>query len=39
MNQTARLSLVDRADDQLSVVAQCRLLNVSRSTLYYRLAR
>ena len=36
MNQVARLSLVDRADDDLSVVAQCRLLKVARSTLYWR---
>jgi transposase InsO family protein len=32
----ARLSLVDRADPVLSIVAQCRLLKVARSTLYYR---
>ena len=31
-----RLSLVDRADPVLSIVAQCRLLKVARSTLYYR---
>ena len=36
MNQAARLSLVDRADDDLSIVAQCRLLRVPRSTLYRR---
>ena len=36
MNQVARLSLVDRADDDLSVVAQCRPLKVARSTLYWR---
>jgi putative transposase len=36
MNPVARLSLVDRADDDLSVVAQCRLLKVARSTLYWR---
>ena len=36
MNQTTRLSLVDRTDDQMSIVAQCRLLRVARSTLYYR---
>ena len=29
-----RLSLVDRADADLSLVAQCRLLKVARSTLY-----
>lgn len=36
MNQVARLSLVNRTDDDLSVVAQCRLLKVARSTLYWR---
>jgi len=36
MNPTDRLSLVDRADPRLSIVAQCRLLKVARSTLYYR---
>ena len=36
MNATARLSLVDRADSALSIVAQCRLLKVARSTLYWR---
>ena len=36
MNQIARLSLVDRTDADLSIVAQCRLLKVARSTLYYR---
>jgi putative transposase len=36
MNQLARLSLVDRADAELSVVAQCRLLKVARSSLYWR---
>jgi putative transposase len=36
MSATARLSLVDRADPALSIVAQCRLLKVARSTLYYR---
>jgi hypothetical protein len=36
MNQVARLSLVDRADAQLSIVAQCRLLKVARSSLYWR---
>jgi hypothetical protein len=38
MNQITRLSLVDRADADLSIVAQCRLLKVARSTLYYRAA-
>jgi putative transposase len=36
MSQSARLSLVDRADDDLSIVAQCRLLKVARSSLYWR---
>ena len=36
MTPAARLSLVDRADGCLSIVAQCRLLKVSRSTLYWR---
>ena len=35
MNQVARLSLVDRADAELSIVAQCRLLKVARSSLYW----
>ena len=34
MTVVARLSLVDRADSDLSIVAQCRLLRVARSTLY-----
>jgi putative transposase len=36
MNQVARLSLVDRADAELSIVTQCRLLKVARSSLYWR---
>jgi hypothetical protein len=36
MTHTAPLSLVDRATGDLSVVAQCRMLNVARSTLYPR---
>ena len=36
MSPAARRSLVDRADPQLSIVAQCGLLKVARSTLYYR---
>jgi len=36
MNQMTRLSLVDRADGDLSIVAQCRLLKVARSSLYWR---
>jgi len=38
MNQITRLSLVDRSDADLSILAQCRLLKVTRSTLYYRAA-
>jgi putative transposase len=38
MNQVARRSLVDRADAELSIVAQCRLLKVARSSLYWRSA-
>ena len=36
MSAAARLALVDRADAALSMVAQCRLLKVARSTLYWR---
>jgi putative transposase len=36
MNPTARLSLVDRSGGELSIVAQCGLLKVARSTLYWR---
>jgi putative transposase len=36
MNRSARLALVDHDDPALPVVAQCRLLKVARSTLYYR---
>jgi putative transposase len=36
MTPAARLSLVDRADGELSLVAQCRMLKVARSTLYWR---
>ena len=35
MSALVRLSLVDWADPVLSVVAQCRLLKIARSTLYY----
>jgi len=38
MSAAARLLLVDRADPVLSIVAQCQLLKVARSTLYYRSA-
>jgi putative transposase len=36
MSPGARLALVDPADPALSIAAQCRLLKVARSTLYYR---
>jgi putative transposase len=36
MNQVLQLSLIDRADADLSIVAQCRLLKVARSSLYWR---
>src|SRR4051812_18926822 len=36
MSPAQRLALVDREDPALSVAAQCRLLKVARSTLYYQ---
>lgn len=36
MSPSARLALVDPAEPDLSITAQCRLLKVARSTLYYR---
>jgi len=36
MNRPERLALVDHDDRALAVVAQCRLLKVARSTLYYQ---
>jgi putative transposase len=36
MSAVARRALVDRTDPHRSIVAQCRLLKVARSTLYYR---
>jgi putative transposase len=36
MSPAERLALVDHADPVLSIVAQCGLLKVARSTLYYR---
>ena len=36
MSRIARLSLVDRAEVGLSIAAQCRLLKIARSTLYWR---
>jgi putative transposase len=36
MSRGERQALVDRADPQLSIVRQCQLLKVARSTLYYQ---
>jgi putative transposase len=36
MSSMERRRLVDHADPALSIVAQCRLLKIARSTLYYR---
>jgi putative transposase len=36
MNRPERLALVDHDDPALPIVAQCRLLKVARSTLYYQ---
>jgi len=36
MSPLERLALVDRDDPDLSIAAQCRLLKVARSTLYYQ---
>jgi putative transposase len=36
MSRPARLALVDRDDQVVPVVAQCKLLKVARSSLYYR---
>ena len=36
MNRSERLALVDHDDPVLPVTAQCRLLKVARSTLYYQ---
>ena len=36
MNRSERLALVDHDDPDVPIVAQCRLLKVARSTLYYR---
>ena len=38
MSAVERRTLVDHADPELSIVAQCRLLKIARSTLYYRAA-
>ena len=36
MSPLERRRLVDHADPALSLVEQCRLLKIARSTLYYR---
>jgi putative transposase len=36
MRPPERRRLVDHADQALSITAQCRLLKIARSTLYYR---
>ncbi len=36
MSAADRRALVDRDDPGLPVVAQCRLLKIARSTLYYQ---
>ena len=36
MNRPERLALVDHDDPALPIIAQCRLLKVARSTLYYQ---
>ena len=36
MNRPDRLALVDHDDPALPIIAQCRLLKVARSTLYYQ---
>ena len=36
MNQTDRLKMIARPHPQLSIIEQCALLRVPRSTLYYQ---
>ena len=36
MSRCRRLAMVDRGHPKLSVVKQCRLLRLSRSSVYYR---
>ena len=36
MSRPARLAMIDRADEKVSLVRQCRLVGISRSSLYYR---
>ena len=36
MSRAERLAMIDRADGRVSLVRQCRLVGISRSSLYYR---
>ena len=36
MSRNQRQAMIDRDHDQLALVRQCALLNVSRASLYYR---
>ena len=36
MSRAARLGMIDRTDRRVSLVRQCRLVGISRSSLYYR---
>ncbi len=36
MSRADRLAMIDHADDRVSLVRQCRLVGISRSSLYYR---
>jgi len=36
MSRAARLDMIDRSDSRVSLVRQCRLVGISRSSLYYQ---
>lgn len=36
MSRTVRLAMIDRTEGRVSLVRQCRLVGISRSSLYYR---
>ena len=36
MSRATRLDMIDRSDRRVSLVRQCRLVGISRSSLYYR---
>ena len=36
MSRAARLDMIDRSDSRVSLARQCRLVGISRSSLYYR---